>query len=92
MPLPYISVTPFLQRFTLKKSLFLSNINPLPNDKFFDFTKLKAFADDKFKVAKMMIFLLDRAKKKLWENRFQQLFSKVVFFRVIKSRDRVVQN
>ena len=36
-------------------------INPLPNVKFLDVTKLKAFADNKFKVAKMMIFLFDRA-------------------------------
>ena len=35
------------------------DINPLPNDKFLDATKLKAFADDRFNVA---IFLFDRAE------------------------------
>ena len=37
-------------------------INPLPNDKFSDVTKLKAFADDKLNVAKMTIFLFDGAE------------------------------
>ena len=37
-------------------------LDPLPNDKFFDMTKLKAFADDKLKLAKMKIFLSDRAE------------------------------
>ena len=34
--------------------------NPLPNDNILDVTKLKAFADDKLNVARMMISLLDR--------------------------------
>ena len=33
-----------------------------PNDKFLDESKLKVFADDKLKVAKMTIFLLDKAE------------------------------
>ena len=37
-------------------------LNPLPNDKIFDLTKLKALADDKLKVAKMMISLFDRVE------------------------------
>ena len=32
-------------------------LNPLPNDKFLDVTKLKAFADDNFNVAKIVIYL-----------------------------------
>ena len=32
----------------------------LPNNKILDWSKLKAFADDKIKVLKMMIFVLDR--------------------------------
>ena len=36
--------------------------NPFPNHKFLDVTKLKAFADDKLNVAKMTIFLFDRAE------------------------------
>ena len=34
-------------------------VNPLPNNKILDVTKLKAFADDKLNVAKMTISLLD---------------------------------
>ena len=37
-------------------------VNSLPNDKIFDQSKLKAFADDKLKVAKLMIFVLDRVE------------------------------
>ena len=38
------------------------SLNPLPNDKILDMTKLKAFADDKLNFAKMMIALLNRGK------------------------------
>ena len=34
-------------------------VSTLPIDKILDVTKLKAFADDKFNIARMMIFLLD---------------------------------
>ena len=37
-------------------------INSLPNDKILDLTKLKAFADDKLKIAKMRISLFDRVE------------------------------
>ena len=37
-------------------------INPLPHDKIFDPTKLKAFADSKLKVTKMIISVFDRVK------------------------------
>ena len=36
--------------------------NPLPNNNFLDLTKLKSFADNKLKVAKITIFLFDRAE------------------------------
>ena len=57
--------------------------------------------DDKLKVAKMMIFLFDRAENTVgkWENTgyqhfliFAKLFSKAFFFRVVKSRDCVVKS
>ena len=53
------------------KILSFSRVNPLPNEKNLDVTKLKAFADDKSKVARMMIFLLDREentrkRRKCW--------------------------
>ena len=34
----------------------------LPNDRILDWSKLKAFAADKIKLAKMMIFVLDRVE------------------------------
>ena len=40
--------------------MVLQTFNSFPNDKIADVTKLKAFADDKLNVARMMISLLDR--------------------------------
>ena len=37
--------------------------NPLPNDKILDVAKLKAFADDNLRVARMMISVLHRVEK-----------------------------
>ena len=42
----------------LNLQIFFLTFNPLPNDRILDVTKLKAFADDKLNVAKMMIYLL----------------------------------
>ena len=36
--------------------------NPLPDDKILDMTKLKAFADEKLNVTKMVISLFDRVE------------------------------
>ena len=38
------------------------NFNPLPNDVFWAPTKVKAFADEKSNVAKMLISLFDRVE------------------------------
>ena len=46
------------QEFTL----VISGFNSLPNDKFLDWFKLKALADEKTKLAKMMIFVCDRVE------------------------------
>ena len=47
----------------VKVALNPNTINqPYPNDKILDWTKLKAFADDKLKTASMMISLYDRAE------------------------------
>ena len=43
---------------------------PLPNDKISDWSKLKAFADDKLKVVKMNKFVLDRVEKKAGSQHF----------------------
>ena len=39
-----------------------ASVNSLPNDKILDWSKLKAFADDKIKLAKLMwvFFVFDR--------------------------------
>ena len=42
------------------KFVVWGRVNPLPDDKISDFSKLKAFADDKMNVAKMMIYVFDR--------------------------------
>ena len=43
--------------------IFLKNsLYPLPDDKLLDVTKLKAFADDKFNVDRMLTSLLDRVE------------------------------
>ena len=36
--------------------------NPLPNNQILDMTKVKTFVDDKLKVDKMTIYLLDRVE------------------------------
>ena len=88
------------------KGFFLQSIksavNPLPNDKFLDMTKLKAFADTKLKVANRQFFSLIE-QKTLWEKEkgendgyqhfspFPTEFSKAFFSRLVKSRDCVVK-
>ena len=76
-------------------------INCSPKGKFLDVTKLKAFADDKLKVAKMTIFLFDRVENTVGKGEnagyqhfllFQHVFSKAFLFRVVKSRDCVVKS
>ena len=37
-------------------------VNSLPNDKILDWSKFKAFADNKRKLAKMMVFVFDRVE------------------------------
>ena len=73
-------------------------LNPLPNGQILDVTKLEAFADNKLKVGKMMVSLFDRVENTVrkGENAGYQhfllfpVFSKASFFRVVKSRDWVV--
>ena len=73
--------------------------SPFPNDKSLDVSKLKAFADEKIKVAKMTISLFDRVentwkRRKFWSppfSPFPTVFSKAFFFKVIKSQDCVVK-
>ena len=80
----------------------LSSILPFcQNDKILDEAKLKAFADNKLNVAQMMISLFDRVEKRCGKRRkcwlpafspFPTVFSKALFFSVVKSRDYVVKS
>ena len=49
--------------FNVLKCVYIEErVNSLPHDKILDVTKLKAFADSKTKVAKMMISVIDRVE------------------------------
>ena len=76
-------------------------VNSLPNDKISDWMKLKAFADVKLIVAKMMISLLYRVENIVGKGEndgyqhfflFPQCFPKPYFLGVVKSRDCVVKS
>ena len=47
-------------KMPVTKRLLPKGLNSSPNDRILDVTKLTAFADDKFNVAKMTISLFDR--------------------------------
>ena len=40
----------------------IPKVNPFPHDKILDQTKLKAFADDKLNITKMIISVFDRGE------------------------------
>ena len=52
-------------------------VNPLPNEKILDLTKLKTFAYDKLHIAKMTISLFDREENTMAKG--HQHFSHCVF-------------
>ena len=67
--------------------------NSLPKDKILDWSKLKAFTDDKINVTEKLKFLLERVET-LWLpafSPFPTMFAKGFLYRVIKSRDCVVE-
>ena len=78
-------------------------LNSLPNDKIVEVTKLKAFADDKLNIAKMMNSLFDRVENTVGKGEnagyqhfllFLQCFPRVAkkcIPWVAKSRDCVVK-
>ena len=79
---------------------FLSFMS-LPNDKSFDSSKLKIFADSKINVTEKLKFVLGRIKKHCGKRRkcwlpafspFLTLFSKGYFLQVVKILDCVVRN
>ena len=84
----------------MKTGTVWENIYSLPYEKILDVTKLKAFADEKFNVAKIIISLFDRVENTVGKGEnggcqqfvlFPTVFSKTSFLRVTKSRDCVVK-
>ena len=69
-------------------------VNSLPNDKFLDWSKLKACADNKINVSEKLKFVFDRVENIVGkgENAGYQhfLLFHSVFKRLLKSRDCVV--
>ena len=83
---------------SLKVVIVLETVNSLPNGKILHWSK---HADDKFKVAKIMIFVLDRVENIVGKGEnagyqhfllFPQCFQKASFLGVVKSRDCVVKS
>ena len=71
-----------------------SAFNSLPNKKFLESSKLKALADDDISVIQQLNFRLGRVKKHCGKRRkcmlpafspFPTMYSKVVFYGVVKS-------
>ena len=66
----HTTVKPVLKTTCIKKPPALKDhcsdtttlLNPFPNDKILDMTKLKAFADDKLNIDKMTVSVLDRVE------------------------------
>ena len=76
-------------------------VNSLPNDKTLDWSKLKAFADDKIDMTEKFKFVLKRVenivgkRRKCWLpafSPFSQNVFKAFFIRVVKSWDCVVKD
>ena len=78
-------------------------VNSFPNDKILNWSKLKAFADENFNIAKTMISVCDTVKNIVGKGEnagyqhfllLAQCFQKVFFFyfRVVLTRDCVVKS
>ena len=92
----------------LQKGMKKLEVNPLPNNKILDQSKLKGFADDKVNVIQNQKFVLERVKKHSGKRKnivgkgenagyqhfspLPTMFSKGFFFKVVKSRDTVVES
>ena len=70
----------------LYSTAILKNVlDPFPQDKILDQTKLKAFADDKSNVTKMIISVFDRVENIVQAiSPFSTMFSKGFFPRPVK--------
>ena len=76
-------------------------VNSLPNDSFLDQSILKALADDKVNLAEKIEICFGKERKHIPKRRkcwspvftpFSTMFSKGLFFKVVKSRDCVVKS
>ena len=78
-----------------------SVVNPLPNNTILEWSKWKVFADDKINVFEMTISLSYRVENIVGKGEnagyqhfllFSQCFQKAIFFKVVISRDFVVNS
>ena len=73
--------------------------NSLPNDKILNYFKFKAYADDEIDVTQKMEFILGRVENIVGKGEnagifssFLTMFSKILFFMVIKTQDLVIES
>ena len=90
--------------FQVKKILEIKTktiLNPLPDDKTLNWSKLKAFTDNKINVTENLKSVLERVENIVGKGEnagyqhfllFPTVFSKAFFLRIVKSRDCVVKN
>ena len=79
--------------FNLDQCKVLSSVNQFPQDKILDQTKLKAFADNKLNVTKVIISVFDRVENIVGKGEIactSNFFSHNVFKRLLsKTRQKV---
>ena len=63
-----------------KKSDSFESLNYLPNDKFFDKSKFKPFADNNSNVVNMIVSVFGRVEKTFWKKEKMLATSIFVFF------------
>ena len=89
----------FQRRLIKEPQSVKKGLNSLPKTILFDWTKIKAFADDRLNVTKIVIYVLDMGRKhhgkrrKCWLPAFSPFptMFKGFFLRVIKIQDCVVK-
>ena len=83
------------------KLFFSPFLNSLPNNKFLDWSKFRAFADDKLNLTEKLKFVLGKVENIVGKGEnagfqhfllFPQCFQKPSFLKVVKSRDCVVRS
>ena len=86
---------------THKNWIVWERVNPFPNNKFLDWSRLRAFADKKINVTQKFNFVFRRVENFVGKEEnagyqhfspFFTMFSKTFIFRVVKSQDYVVKS